>query len=95
MTKHPSAVANQSIEVREITFEPLYLSNRATLFQPPHPTPHMEIWVLAVHQPDPLGTDSWASHNRVERYRAWLRKVVGEASRSYNPAPMDSECQIS
>ena len=95
MTKHPSAVANQAVEVREITFEPLYLSNRATLLRPPRPTPHMKIGVLAVHQPDSLGTDSRALRKRVEHYRAWLRKVAGEASRSYDPAPKDSECQIS
>jgi 1-acyl-sn-glycerol-3-phosphate acyltransferase len=79
-----------------ITCEPLYLSKQVTLFRPPHPTPRMAIEVLAVDQPDSLGTDSRDLRKRVEqRYHAWLRKVAVETSRSYDPAPKDSECQTS
>ena len=79
-----------------ITCEPLYLSKQVTLFRPPHPTPHMKIGVLAVDQPDSLGSDSRALRKTVEqRYHAWLRKVAGEASPSYDPAPKESECQTS
>lgn len=79
-----------------ITCDPLYLSKQVTLFRPPPRTPHMKIEVLAVDQPDSLGSDSRALCKRAEqRYRAWLRKVAGETTRSYDSGPEDSECQTS
>lgn len=83
-----------------ITCEPTYLSKQVTLFRPPHPTPHMHIGVLAVDHPGTvdgtMSTDSRQLRKTVEeRYRAWLCKVAGTASRSYDPAPKETECQTS
>ena len=79
-----------------ITCEPVYLSKKVTLFRPPSATPQMEISVLAVDQPDSFHEHSRVLRKRVEnRYRAWLRDLAATASRSYDPAAKETECQTS
>lgn len=79
-----------------ITCNPLYLSKQVTLFRPPHPTPHMEIGILAVDRPEDLGSDSRELRKTVEaRYQGWLRKVAGEARPTYDSAAKETECQTS
>jgi len=88
--------ANVPLVSLVIICEPKYLSKQVTLLRPPHPTPQMDISVLAVDPPGTLGSDSRALRKRVEeRYRAWLCKVAGTASASYDPAPKETECQTS
>lgn len=70
--------ANVPLVSLTITCNPVYLAKHVPLFSPPHPTPHMQIGVLAIDESGTLGSDSKALRKKVEaRYRAWLAGLAG------------------